>query len=100
MALASASPFLKMISASASPCARMARRGLRLRSIRRCFSAFGQRLDALALDLGLLQHGGDQFVFAPHDFGLLHLDLLLLLDLLDLHRSAITCCCMMLVWIS
>ena len=46
----------------------------------------GQRLDALALDFGLLQHGGDQFLLAAHDFGFLHLDLLLLLDLLHLHR--------------
>ena len=61
----------------------------------------GQRLDALALDLGLLQHGGDQLAFAALDFGFLHLDLLLLLDLLDLHLlRRRTCCCMTLVWIS
>ena len=46
---------------------------------------FGQRLDAPPLELGLLQHRGDQFAFAAHDFGLLHLDLVLLLDLVNRH---------------
>ena len=48
------------------------------------FLGRGQRLNALALDLGSLQHGGDQFFLAAVDFGFLHLDLLLLLDLLHL----------------
>ena len=59
-----------------------------------------QSLDALTLDLGLLQHGRDQFLLAAVDFGLLHLDLCFFLDLLHPHLSAITCCCMMLVWMS
>ena len=46
---------------------------------------FGERLDALTLDLGLLQHGRDQFLLAAVDLGFLHLDLLLFLDLLHLH---------------
>ena len=39
---------------------------------------FGQGLNALALDFGRLQHGGDQFFLAAQDFGLLHLYLLFL----------------------
>ena len=45
----------------------------------------GDRLDALTLDLGLLQHGRDQFFLAAIDFGLLHLDLSFFLDLLHAH---------------
>ena len=83
IAFASASPFLKMISASASPCARMAAPRPSASSVSRCRSALGQRLDPLPLDLGLLQDGRDQLLLAARDLGLLHLDLLLLLDLLD-----------------
>ena len=79
MALASASPFLKMISASASPCARMADGVAFGFHDQPLLLGFGQRLDALALDLGRLQHGGDQLALAAQDFGLLHLDLVLLL---------------------
>ncbi len=52
MAFASASPFLKMISASASPCARVdAGAALRFRD-QPLLLGFGQRLDALPFDLG------------------------------------------------
>ena len=44
---------------------------------------FGQGFDALALELRLLEHGGDQFAFAALDFRFLHLDLVLLFDLVD-----------------
>ncbi len=44
----------------------------------------GERFDAAALDLGALQHGRDQFALAALDFGVLHEDLVLLLDLVDL----------------
>src|SRR6185436_7428723 len=46
----------------------------------------GELLDALALDLCLLQYGRNQFFFMAQDFRLLHLDLLLFFDLLDLYR--------------
>jgi len=41
--------------------------------------------DPLTIDFGRLQHGRNQFFLAPINFRLLHLDLLLLLDLLHLH---------------
>ena len=85
IALASASPFLKMISASASPCARIADARPSASDDQALLLGRGQRLDALTLDLGLLQHGRDQLLLAAHDFGFLHLDLLLFLDLLHLH---------------
>jgi hypothetical protein len=44
-----------------------------------------KRLDALTLDLGLLEYGGDEFAFAACDLGILHLDLRLALDLLNPH---------------
>ena len=47
--------------------------------------SFGQHLNALAFDLRVLEHGCDQFFFMTQDFGLLHLDFLLFLDLPDLH---------------
>ena len=86
MARASASPFLKMISASASPCS--AGRGRRPFGLDRqpALLGVGQHRDPLALDLGLLQHGRDQLLLAAHDLRFLHLDLLLALDLLDAHR--------------
>src|SRR5579862_6192165 len=49
------------------------------------FLGFGQCLDAFALHLRRLQHGGDQFALAPLDFGVLHGDFVLFLYLLDLH---------------
>ena len=45
-----------------------------------------ERFNSLTIDLGSLQHGRDEFLFAAIDFRLLHLDLLLFLDLLHLHR--------------
>src|SRR5262252_1320237 len=45
----------------------------------------GKGLDTLALDFGLLQDGGDEFTFTPGDFGFLHFDLGLALDLLNAH---------------
>src|SRR5208282_3531792 len=45
----------------------------------------GQRFDALTLDLGLLQHGRDQFLFAAVDFRVLDFDLSFLFDLLHPH---------------
>src|SRR5712664_1821881 len=65
MALASASPFLKMISASASPCARMA-------EARPSASLISRWRSALA--------------FAARDLGFLHLHLSFAFDLLDAHR--------------
>ncbi len=70
--------------ASASPC-----------SFGGCGAAFGFHgdagllgvgdvFDALTLDLGAFEDGGDELLLVTEDFGLLHLDLLLLLDLLDL----------------
>ena len=44
----------------------------------------GDVFDALTLDLGAFEDGGDELLFVTEDFGLLHFDLLLLLDLLDL----------------
>ena len=44
----------------------------------------GQRLDSPAFDLGLLENGGDQFALAPLDFRILHCDLPVLFDLVDL----------------
>ena len=86
IARASASPFLKMISASASPCMRVARRGAFGFDRQPALLRFGEHLDALPLDLGLLQHGRDQLLLAAQDLGFLHLDLLLALDLLHAHR--------------
>src|SRR5579883_516830 len=43
----------------------------------------GQRLDALALDFGLLEDGGNEFAFAPGNFGFLDFDLGFAFDLLD-----------------
>ena len=60
----------------------------------------GQRLDALALDLGRLQHGRDQLALAALDFGVLHLDLCSFSICWTFTGSAITCCCMTLVWMS
>src|SRR5277367_6588396 len=45
----------------------------------------GDGLDALALDFGLLEHGGDEFAFAALDFGVLHFDLRFAFDLLDFY---------------
>src|SRR5208283_533862 len=45
----------------------------------------GERLNALPVDLRLLQYGGNQFFFAAQDLGFLHLDLLLFLHLLHLN---------------
>ena len=45
----------------------------------------GDVLDALTLDLGAFEDGGDELLLVTEDFGLLHLDLLLLLDLLHFH---------------
>ena len=45
----------------------------------------GDGLDALALDFGLLEHGGDEFAFAALDFSVLHLDLCFAFDLLDFY---------------
>ncbi len=44
----------------------------------------GEGFDALALDFGRLQNGGDQLAFAALDFGVLHRDLTFLFHLLDL----------------
>ena len=77
MARASASPFLKMMSASASPCARIGAARAFGFDRQPLLLGVGQRLDALPLDLGLLQHGGDQLLLAAQDLGFLHLDLLL-----------------------
>ena len=44
-----------------------------------------QRLDALTIDLRLLQYSGDELFLAPRDLGLLNLHLLLFLDLLYAH---------------
>ena len=85
IAFASASPFLKMISASASPCCadrRSVTFGFRHQAL---LLGLRQSLDALTLDLGLLQHGRDQFFLAAIDFGLLHLDLPFFLDLPHAH---------------
>ena len=46
---------------------------------------FGHVLDALPLDLGGLEHGGDQLLFVAQDLRFLHLDLALALHLLHLH---------------
>ncbi len=46
------------------------------------FFGFRESFDALALDLRRLEDGGDQFFLAARDFGLLHLDLRLALNLL------------------
>jgi len=89
---------LKMISASASPCARMAERGL----------GFGYR----ALTLG----AGERFILcrsisacfstvamssrSRRAISLLYFHLSLALHLLHLTDSVMTCCCMMLVSIS
>src|SRR5271156_1991393 len=45
----------------------------------------GDGLDALALDFGLLEHGGDEFAFAALDFGVLHFDLRFAFHLLYFH---------------
>src|SRR6185437_14457822 len=45
----------------------------------------GHVLDALLLDLRLLQHSGDQFLLVALDLGLLHLHLRLFFNLLHLH---------------
>ena len=45
----------------------------------------GHVLDALLLDLGGLEHGGDQLLFIAQNLRLLHLDLALALHLLHLH---------------
>src|SRR5207247_1895193 len=44
----------------------------------------GEVFDALTLDLGALEYSGDQLLLVAEDFGLLHLDLFLFLDLLHL----------------
>ena len=74
-----------MISASASPWAAIAAARPSASDGQALPLGRGERLDALALDLGLLQHGRDQLLLAAQDFCFLHLDLLLLLDLLHLH---------------
>src|SRR5271165_5591768 len=45
----------------------------------------GDGLDTLALDFGLLEHGGDEFAFAARDFRVLYFDLGFALDLLHFH---------------
>jgi hypothetical protein len=73
-----------MISASASPCARMAMaRPFGFRD-QRCFSAAAS-VSMRWRSISALQHGRDQLFLAAIDLGLLHLDLLLFLDLLHLH---------------
>ena len=74
-----------MISASASPCARIADARPSASTISALLLGFGQRFNALAFDFGLLQHRGDQFVFAAQDFRFLHLDLAVLSPPVDLH---------------
>ena len=51
----------------------------------RAFSALAMLLDALRFDLRPLEHGRDELLLVAQDFGLLHLDLRFLLDLLHLH---------------
>src|SRR6266576_3691905 len=49
------------------------------------FLGHGQRLDALTLDLGLLQYRRNEFLLATIDLGFLHLDLAFFLHLLHPH---------------
>ena len=85
MALASASPFLKMMSASASP--------WRPDGVGAAFCFGDQPLlftfsnveHALLFDFRLLQHGSNQLILVARDFRFLHLSLLFSFNQLDFH---------------
>jgi len=70
-----------MISASASPFARMADAWPSASAVRRC-SRRRQGFDALPLDFGSLEDSCDQFLLTAIDFCFLDLDLAFFFDLL------------------
>jgi len=74
-----------MISASASPCARIGRRAAFRLADQALAFGIGDRFNALPFNFRLFQHGGDQLAFAARDFGVLDLHLRFALDLLDAH---------------
>jgi len=94
--LGSASPFWKMMLASASPVRGWPMHGLRLlwssgSSPRKPCS------QSVALNLRALQNGGDQFLLMAPEFPLPHLDLPRSNSAPSTSASAVTCCSMMFV---
>src|ERR1700730_10700913 len=74
-----------MISASASPCARVAEARASGPLDKRLAFGFGEGLDALPLDFRRLEHSRDQFAFAARNFGGLDFYLRFAFCLLDAH---------------
>ena len=81
---ASASPWIRVMAACASPSARAAAARPSASIANFDFCAAARFFDALPLDLRLLQNRGDQFFLVPQDLGFLHLHLALFFDLLYL----------------